>query len=117
MAHLHRSLAALRIQGEDLDPSEISTLLGCAPSTRQRKGDLFTNKTTGSSRTARYGPGTWTLWIGNQRISMAKSPRCSASSPLIWRCGRQLRRARRLIFFAASSCSERTKVLRFQSDR
>jgi Domain of unknown function (DUF4279) len=55
MAHLHRSLAALRIHGEDLEPSEISSRLGCAPTMSQRKGDVFTNKTTGSSRTARYG--------------------------------------------------------------
>ena len=28
----------LRIQGEDLDPAEISTLLGCAPTVAERKG-------------------------------------------------------------------------------
>lgn len=55
MAHLHRSVATLRISGENLDPDEISALLGCAPTTSQRKGDVRTSKTTGQSRTLKSG--------------------------------------------------------------
>jgi len=55
MAHLHRSVATLRISGEDLDPAEISTLLGCASTTSQRKGDVFTSKASGLSRTVKFG--------------------------------------------------------------
>jgi hypothetical protein len=55
MAHLHRTLATLRIAGEDLDPAEITALLGCSPTKGQRKGDVFTSSTSGRSRTARFG--------------------------------------------------------------
>jgi hypothetical protein len=55
MAHLHQSVATLRISGEDLDPDEISTLLGCPPTTSERKGDVRTSKTTGLSRTVKLG--------------------------------------------------------------
>ena len=57
MARLHRSLAALRISGDDLDPSEIITLLGCVPSQAQRKGQTFTSA-TGKTRTAKFG-----MWL------------------------------------------------------
>lgn len=40
MANIGRTAVALRILGEDLDPDEISRLLGGAPSTALRKGDL-----------------------------------------------------------------------------
>lgn len=59
MAHLYRSVATLRISGEDLDPDEISAVLGCAPTTNQRKGDVLTSKTTGRSRTLKVG--SWFL--------------------------------------------------------
>jgi hypothetical protein len=59
MAHLHQSVATLRISGEDLDPVEISALLGCTPTKSQRKGDVFTSKTTGKSRTEKCG--AWRL--------------------------------------------------------
>jgi uncharacterized protein DUF4279 len=59
MAHLHRSVATLRICGEDLDPDEITALLGCTPSSSERKGDVFTSKTSGRSRTAKLG--AWRL--------------------------------------------------------
>jgi hypothetical protein len=59
MAHLHKSVATLRISGEDLDPEEISTILGCVPTTIQRKGDVLTSKTTGTSRTLKFG--AWRL--------------------------------------------------------
>jgi hypothetical protein len=59
MAHLYRSAATLRIVGENLDPDEITALLGCAPTRGERKGDVLTSKTTGRSRTVKVG--AWCL--------------------------------------------------------
>lgn len=39
MARLHESMASLRIGGDALEPDEISTLLGCEPSSKYRKGE------------------------------------------------------------------------------
>jgi hypothetical protein len=115
MAHLHRSLAALRIQGEDLDPSEISTLLGCAPTMSQRKGDVFTSK-TGSSRTARCG--AWHLDALDREPEdldgqIAEVLGKLTSDLTVWA---SIVARYTLIAFAASSCSERMKVLRFPSN-
>jgi hypothetical protein len=55
MAQLDRSVATLRIAGDDLDPSEISVLLGHAASKQQVKGEIFGGKVTGRSRTAKTG--------------------------------------------------------------
>jgi hypothetical protein len=59
MAHLYRSAATLRIVGENLDPDEISALLGCAPTRSERKGEVLASKTTGRSRTLKLG--AWCL--------------------------------------------------------
>jgi hypothetical protein len=59
MAQLHRSVAALRISGEELDPAEITDLLGCAPTAGQRKGDVLTGGVAGRSRIAKFG--MWSL--------------------------------------------------------
>jgi hypothetical protein len=59
MAHLYRSAATLRIVGDNLDPDEITALLGCAPTRSERKGDVLTSKTTGRSRTLKLG--AWCL--------------------------------------------------------
>lgn len=40
MAHLHRSVAALRVSGDKLDPDEISRLFGCVPTLGFRKGEV-----------------------------------------------------------------------------
>jgi hypothetical protein len=58
MAHLDRSVAALRISGDDLDPTEITKALGCEPTRGQRKGDVLTGKKTGISRTVKFG-----MWL------------------------------------------------------
>lgn len=58
MAHLDRSVAALRITGEDLDPTEITKALGCQPTRGHRKGDVLTGKKSGISRTVKFG-----LWL------------------------------------------------------
>lgn len=39
MAQLARSVATLRIIGDDLIPDEVSALLGCSPTHAQRRGD------------------------------------------------------------------------------
>jgi hypothetical protein len=56
---MHRSAATLRIQGDDLNPAEVSELLGCAPTTSQKKGDVIIGKRTGTERIARTG--MWSL--------------------------------------------------------
>jgi hypothetical protein len=40
MAQLHRSVASLRIGGDDLIPDEISKLLGAQPTKAYKKGDI-----------------------------------------------------------------------------
>ena len=40
MAAIAKSTAAVRFFGDDLEPSELSALLGCEPSTQYRRGDL-----------------------------------------------------------------------------
>lgn len=44
MAHLARSVASLRIFGDDLHPEEISRLLGCAPTRAWPKGHVQVSK-------------------------------------------------------------------------
>jgi hypothetical protein len=41
MAAIHRSVAALRIIGDELDPSEITKLLGAAPTYSHSKGEVL----------------------------------------------------------------------------
>jgi hypothetical protein len=55
MAQLDRSVATLRIAGDDLDPTEISALLGHVASKQQVKGEVFVGKVSGRSRTAQMG--------------------------------------------------------------
>jgi len=55
MATLERTVATLRISGDSLDPAEITTLLGCAPTTAQTKGQLIIGKHTGAERIAKFG--------------------------------------------------------------
>lgn len=55
MAQLDRSIATLRIAGDDLQPAEISALLGHAASKQQVKGEVFVGKVSGRSRTAKTG--------------------------------------------------------------
>jgi hypothetical protein len=55
MAQLDRSVATLRISGDDLDPVKISALLGHAATKQQIKGEVFVGKVTGRSRIAKFG--------------------------------------------------------------
>jgi hypothetical protein len=57
MAVLHRAVAALRVIGDDLDPDEVSQLLGAQPSRSERQGEVL--RRSGHVRTARTG--MWTL--------------------------------------------------------
>ena len=44
MAQISRTVAGLRIGGDDLIPSEITSLLGCEPSSEQTKGEVIVRK-------------------------------------------------------------------------
>jgi hypothetical protein len=55
MAAIDESRACLRLFGDDLDPDEISAILGSAPTKSERKGDVIRNQTTGQSRTVKSG--------------------------------------------------------------
>ncbi|WP_414440146.1 DUF4279 domain-containing protein [Burkholderia sp. 22PA0106] len=55
MAHLHKSVASLRISGDDLVPTEISNLLGCLPTLCQLKGEPIIGKKSEQIRIARFG--------------------------------------------------------------
>ncbi len=59
MSVLHRSLATLRLSGDDLNPDEITKLLGCEPTRRQSKGELTESRHGLAPRIARYG--AWRL--------------------------------------------------------
>jgi hypothetical protein len=53
------SAASLRIIGDDLDPEEITRLLGCAPTMAEIKGQLLRGKSIARERIARTG--CWSL--------------------------------------------------------
>ena len=58
MGQMHKSVATLRIIGDDLAPAEISNWLKLHPITAQKKGDAIAGK-TGIQRIARTG--MWSL--------------------------------------------------------
>jgi hypothetical protein len=55
MAKLKTSLATLRIYGDDLIPSEVTSLLGVDASFEQVKGQVFIGKKTGQRTIAKIG--------------------------------------------------------------
>ncbi|MBS0240104.1 MAG: DUF4279 domain-containing protein [Proteobacteria bacterium] len=55
MAALSETAASLRIFGQDLDPDEITNLLGKAPDVAERRGQVIRNLKSGTERTARRG--------------------------------------------------------------
>jgi hypothetical protein len=60
MAQLHRSVVALRITGDELNPEEITQLLKCSPTKSRKKGDIIsTNPQTGRENIAKFG--MWSL--------------------------------------------------------
>ena len=56
---MDHTAASLRIMGDDLDPLEITLLLGHEPSSAERKGQEIVGKSTGRVREARTG--SWRL--------------------------------------------------------
>lgn len=55
MAQISRSVATLRILGDDLIPSEISEALNCKATYEQIKGEVVTGKKTGKQRIVKTG--------------------------------------------------------------
>jgi hypothetical protein len=64
MAQLQRSAATLRISGDDLQPAEITRLLGCDPSAAQTKGETIVGRDTGSARIV--STGMWRLFASKR---------------------------------------------------
>lgn len=59
MPAISRAKATLRVIGDDLDPTEISRLLGCTPTDSHRKGDNINKPEATRTRAARSG--LWAL--------------------------------------------------------
>jgi hypothetical protein len=59
MGSIQKSVATLRIVGDDLVPSEVSELLARAPTRSQTKGEIIVGQRTGQQRIARLG--MWSL--------------------------------------------------------
>ncbi len=59
MPALDHTAASLRIMGDDLNPPEITRLLGHEPSRAERKGQEIVGKSPGNGRVARTG--SWRL--------------------------------------------------------
>ena len=55
MATINKTVASLRITGEDLDPEEISSMLGQSSDYAQKKGDEIMGRNTGLVRVAKFG--------------------------------------------------------------
>src|SRR5438552_1140394 len=64
MPNLNRSAVALRVTGDSLDPEEITTLLGCQPTTSYRKGDAVEGSKTGRAYIKKLG--TWVLEVSDR---------------------------------------------------
>ena len=63
MAALHETTITLRFFGDDLDPDEVTTRLGCSPSFSAKKGSVWTTK-GGTEKVARTG--FWRLAVANR---------------------------------------------------
>ena len=55
MAHISESAVCLRITRDDLDPKEITRLLGCSPTRSCVKGDAVNIRNTGRERIEKIG--------------------------------------------------------------
>lgn len=55
MAHIEKSVATLRVIGDDLIPDEVSRLLGCPPTKSQIKGEVVRGNKTGRGYTMKTG--------------------------------------------------------------
>lgn len=61
MARLNETQATLRFLGDDLDPDELTRLLGSAPSEGRRRGEAYRSRGARAERTARTG--SWRLRV------------------------------------------------------
>src|SRR5688572_27098801 len=63
MAQVESSVVALRIIGDDLDPAEITRLLGCQPSKAEAKGEriIYKNMTNNTETVRIARTGGWRL--------------------------------------------------------
>jgi len=61
VAHVNKSTVTLRIKGEMLIPSEITTMLGSESSFEQIKDQILVNKKTGKERISKFG--MWALKV------------------------------------------------------
>ena len=64
MGRFQKSVATLRISGDDLVPGEVSILLACSPTRSQKKGETLVGQRTGLLRIARSG--MWSLDCADQ---------------------------------------------------
>ena len=55
MAQISRSVATLRIMGDNLIPADITSLLGCDSTYEQTKGQVLIGRISGHKRVARLG--------------------------------------------------------------
>lgn len=62
MTELHRTRVTLRIVGDDLDPAEVTRLLGAEPTASSRKGEM---RPTGAGREVATLCGSWRLGIAD----------------------------------------------------
>ena len=59
MAQIQKSVVSLRILSEDLNPGEITRMLGATPTQTRIKGEKIVGKKTGHVRIAKFG--MWSL--------------------------------------------------------
>lgn len=59
MGPISRTKVSLRFFGADLDPEEVTRLLGGQPTRSERKGEIFRNERTGAERVSPFG--SWIL--------------------------------------------------------
>jgi hypothetical protein len=65
MTALHRSAACLRLLGDDLEPDEVTALLGATPTASEHKGAQSQPNSGGRTFTARTG--AWRLKVEDRR--------------------------------------------------
>ena len=88
MARLNETTASLRFFGDDLDPDELTRLLGSTPSQGRRKGEPYWSRGARANGTAR--PGSWFLWAERRSPGDLDSQIAELISPLcqdlaVWR--------------------------------
>jgi hypothetical protein len=64
MAKISKTRASLRFFGDDLNPGELTALLGATPSTCASKGDVIRSETTSRGRIAQTG--SWIVRVGRR---------------------------------------------------